>query len=137
MTTADGGDWVEVAFVRDEGEASMVQGLLEGNGIPSVIKGVGVQGPRVGVGWLPNNPHRVLAPSQRAEEARGLIERSLAENEAEAPAAPSVEDLEEAAAGRGRGPRGYGLIGAYARAWIWSAVAMALIFGLFLLFRAL
>jgi hypothetical protein len=137
MTTADGGDWVEVAFVANEGEASMVQGLLEGNGIPSLTKGIGVQGPRVGVGWLPNNPHRVLAPSQRAEQARSLIERALAENEAEALAAPSVEDLEEAAASRGRGPRGYGVIGAYARAWIWSAVAMALIFGLFLLFRAL
>jgi hypothetical protein len=37
---------------------------------------------------------------------------------------------------RGRKPRDYGLLGAYARIWFWSVGAMALAFGIFLLLRA-
>lgn len=37
--------------------------------------------------------------------------------------------------GSGREPRGYGLIGAYARIWAWSLAALALAFVVFLLLR--
>jgi hypothetical protein len=46
---------------------------------------------------------------------------------------PDVElVLDEA---RGRGPRGYGLAGAYVRIWFWSFAALAVAFGIFLLAR--
>lgn len=35
----------------------------------------------------------------------------------------------------GRGPRNYGLVGAYARIWLWSLAAFGVAFGLFLLIR--
>jgi hypothetical protein len=37
----------------------------------------------------------------------------------------------------GRGPRNYGLIGAYARIWFWSLGALGVTFGVFLRLRAL
>jgi hypothetical protein len=36
---------------------------------------------------------------------------------------------------RGRGPRNYGVIGAYARIWLWSLVVLAVTFGIFMLAR--
>jgi len=36
---------------------------------------------------------------------------------------------------KGRGPRNYGLAGAYGRIWAWSLGAMLLAFGVFLLLR--
>jgi hypothetical protein len=37
---------------------------------------------------------------------------------------------------QGRRPRSYGLVGAYARIWLWSLTALAIAFGVFLLARA-
>lgn len=129
------GDLVEVAFVRNEGEAAMVRGLLETAGIPSFLKGVGIDGPRVGVTWLPNSQQQVLVHAERAEEARALVERTLFENEAEAWSTANAEHLEEA--GGGRKPRSYGIVGGMARIYLWGFGAMAVAFGVFLLIRAL
>jgi hypothetical protein len=35
----------------------------------------------------------------------------------------------------GRGPRNYGVVGAYARIWPWSVAALAVAFGIFMLAR--
>lgn len=128
-------DLVEVAFVRNEGEAAMVRGLLETANIPSFLQGVGIDGPRVGVTWLPNSQQRVLVHAQRADEARVVVERALAENEAEAwPDIANAEYLEEDTGGRK--PRSYGLIGGMARIYAVSIGAMAIIFGVYLLIHA-
>jgi hypothetical protein len=129
------GDLVEVAFVRNEGEAAMVRGLLETAGIPSFLQGVGIDGPRVGVTWLPNSQQRVLVHAERADQARALVERTLAENEAEAWSNANAEYLDEAIGGRK--PRSYGLIGGVARIYLWGFGVMAVAFGVFLLVRAL
>ncbi len=127
------GDLVEVAFVRSEGEAAMVRGLLETAEIPSFLQGVGIDGPRVGVTWLPNSQQRVLVHAQRADEARALVERARAENEAEGWSSANAEYLEDAG---GRKPRSYGLVGGMARIYAVSIGAMAIIFGVYMLIRA-
>jgi hypothetical protein len=132
---AEGRELVEVAFVSNAGEASMVQGLLEGADIPSMLQGVGFDGPRIGVAWSPNASQRVMVHAHRAEEARALLEKTLAENEEEAwPQIANAEYLEDAGGG---GPRNYGLIGGMGRIYLWSFGVMAVAFGVFLLLRAL
>lgn len=130
------GELVGVAHANDRVEAEMIQGLLEGAGIPSVLQQVGVDGALLGYGLL--NPgggaQRVLVRAGQSEEARALLAETLAENEGveweEAPDAATY--MEERA---GRGPRNYNLIGAYARIWATSIVAMALAFAIFILLR--
>lgn len=123
---------IGVAFASDRAEASMIQGLLESAGIPSAVQQLGIDGPRLGFGLL--NPgggaQRVMVRSEQAEAARALLAGTVvgaAEEWSEEFA--SVEET------GGRKPRGYGLIGAYTRAWILSLGIMALAFGVFLLSR--
>lgn len=131
----DRGELVEAALVSDAGEAAMVQGLLEEAGIPSLLQGVGFDGPRIGVAWMPNSPQRVMVHAPRAEEARLLIEKTVAENEGEAePEIANARYLEKADGGKARS---YGLIGGMGRIYLWSFGTMALAFGVFLLIRAL
>lgn len=126
---------VEVAFVQNGVEASMIQGLLETAGIPSIQEGVGIEGTRIGVGWSPNAPQRVMVNANRADEARTLVERTLAENEIEAISSAGTEALEEQiASGRARD---YSLIGGYGRALLISIGVLGLAFGAFLLLRSL
>jgi Putative prokaryotic signal transducing protein len=130
-------DLVQVAWTGDEVEAGLIQGLLEEAGIASSCEHVGINGPQVGFGLL--NPgggsRRVMVHAVRAEEAKTLLAETLVADEHEAPPEPvNAEHLEDA---RGRRPRNYGLIGAYARAFLWSFLAMAAAFGVFVLLRAL
>lgn len=46
--TIDGLD--EVAFTEDREEAELVEGLLEGAGIPCLLKPLGLNGPMIGDG---------------------------------------------------------------------------------------
>jgi len=128
-------DLVEVAFVGDEFEAEMIRVLLDGHGIPSIQEQVTPSGPQVGYGLM--NPgggaRRVMVHAERAERARGLIEAAMAE--APAPEPVNAEYLAEAEGGRG--PRNYGAIGAYLRTFAVGFVAMALAFGVWMLFRVL
>jgi hypothetical protein len=127
------GDLVEVAFVGDEFQAEMIRALLGENGIPSIQEQVTPSGPQLGYGLM--NPsggaRRVMVHAERADRARALIEAASAE---ESPPEPvNAEYLEDDQ--RGRGPRNYGLIGGYARAWFWSILLMAGFFLAWLLLR--
>lgn len=132
---SDGSELVEVAFVGGEGEALMIQALLEQNEIPSLKQQVAPSGPRLGYGML--NPgggaQRVMVHAHRAEEARALLAGALAENESTAPEPVNADYLADA---EGRGPRNYGLIGGYARIWLVSLTVLALAFGIFMLLRS-
>lgn len=128
---------VEVAFVGNEAEAAMIQALLEEHEIPSLQQQVAPSGPQLGYGLL--NPgggsRRVMVHSHRAEEAREVLLDVMGEAEQEAPEPVNAKHLEEGQGGRG--PRNYGLIGAYARMWLVAFGTMALAFGGFMLARAL
>lgn len=129
-------DLVEVAFVGDEFQAGMIQALLEEHDIPSLLQQVTPSGPQLGYGLM--NPgggaRRVMVHAERAVRARALVEARLAEGE-EMAEPVNARYLEEAEGGRG--PRNYGLIGGYARAFVASALALALVFGIWMLFRVL
>ena len=130
---SDGVDLVEVAHTPDRPQAEMIRGLLESNGIPSLLQQTGINGPLVGVGALPDPPQRVMVDQDQADAARQLIAESVGgpEREAEIEAA-NAEFLPETS---GRGPRNYGVVGGYTRAWIWSLAAMGGAFAVFLLLR--
>lgn len=129
-------DEIAVAWANDEFEADMIQEVLEGAGIRSYQQQMGASGPQVGFGLL--NPgggsRRVMVAASRAEEARALLAQSLAAGETMR-ASVGGPDFEEAATGRG--PRSYGLIGGFARAYLWSFLALALAFAAFMLLRAI
>jgi hypothetical protein len=82
-------EWVEVAATGDDGQAEIIAGLLESEGIPSEVEGTGSTFPE-DLGAL--GLTRVLVPPERAEEARALIaererdaERNLAESDSGEP----------------------------------------------------
>jgi hypothetical protein len=129
-------DLVEVAFVGNEHEAAIIQALLEEHDVRSLLQQVAPSGPRVGYGLL--NPgggaHRVMVHPEKADRARALLEATTAQRD-EVPEPVNAEYLEDATAGRR--PRNYGAIGAYARAFLVSFGALALVFALWMLARAL
>jgi hypothetical protein len=130
------GELVEVAFVGDEFQARMIQALLEEDKIPSLLEQVTPSGPQLGYGLM--NPsggaRRVMVHAPNAERARVLIEATRAEQD-EVPEPVNAEYLADAAGGRR--PRNYGLIGAYARAFVVSCGLLALVFVLWMLARVL
>ena len=135
-----GGELVKIAFARDRVEGEMIRGLLENDGIPSLLEQVGlnVDGPQLGFGLAPGGfgggPQRVMVHANRAEQARALLAGTLVEEKEGAwPEVADAEHLEEAGGGRARN---YGVIGAYGRALLWSLVIIGAGFGLFLLSRA-
>ena len=75
-----------------------------------------------------------MVRADRAEEARRLLAEVLVENERPWPEPVDVVYPDET---HGRKPRGYGLIGAYARAYLWAIGLMAVAFGIFLLLRGI
>jgi hypothetical protein len=130
-------DLVEVAFVSDEFQAGMIQALLEEHEIPSLQQQVAPSGPQLGYGLL--NPgggaRRVMVGPERADRARTLIEATRAEEEQTSPEPVNARYLEEAEGGRG--PRNYGVIGAYARAYLVAFVVFAVFFAIWMLDRTL
>jgi hypothetical protein len=127
-------DLVEVMFAGDRVEAEMVQGLLESEGIPSMLQATGVNGPQLGVGLSPRSPQRVTVRAEHADLARRLLAREPTEEDLGVGELANAGYLDET---RGRGPRSYGVIGAYARIWFWSFVAFAVAVGIFLLARVI
>jgi len=112
----------------------MLRGLLENEGIPSVLQALGVNGPQLGFGVLATSPQRVLVRADRAEEARTLLAQAPLAGEGDAWSASAVDGEPEGV--RGRPPRGYGLAGAYLRIYLWSFGVIAVAFAIFLLLRA-
>jgi hypothetical protein len=138
----EGEEMVEVAFARDQVQGEMLQGLLETEGIRSMLQPTGINGRQVGYGVLyagyGGGAQRVMVWESDAEAASALLAGALVEEEPEGADLSELANSQhlEAAAG-GRRPRGYGLAGGYARIWFWSLAAMAAAFGVFLLLRAL
>jgi hypothetical protein len=133
MDALSGEELVSVAFARDEVEGAMIQGLLEGADIPSVLQHVGIDGRTLGIGLL--NPdggsRRVMVRASELEQARALLAKTLVEDDRDD--WTETADASNAEGTRGRDPRSYGLIGAYARIWAWSLAAMAIFFAAFML----
>jgi hypothetical protein len=125
----------------------MIHGLLESAGIPSILRQVGssVDGPELGYGLLTSSlgggPQRVMVHANQAEQARTLLAETLVEDEREDEDeawrnTANAKYLENADGGRAGGRfRDYGVVGAYARAMLWSFGTMAAAFGVFLLLR--
>jgi len=134
-----GGRLVEVAAARNSIEAGMLKGLLDEAGIPCMVRGYGVNGPQVGIGLLAEHggPQQVLVHAARLEQARAVLADVLAAAEDPTAAAMAESERRLEYTGGGRRPRDYGLLGAYARIYFWSLLAMAAIAGLFFLSRAL
>jgi Putative prokaryotic signal transducing protein len=74
---------VPVALAKDRFEAEMIEGLLAGGGIPSLVEDVGISAPGFGVGGLypPRNRAQVMLHADRFEEARTLLTDVLVADE--------------------------------------------------------
>jgi hypothetical protein len=78
---------VEVGSGTSRVEAEMMQGLLEGVGIPSLLEAAATDadGPQRGFGrlyrGLGGGPQRVMVHAHRAAEARALLEETFADDE--------------------------------------------------------
>jgi hypothetical protein len=127
-----GADLVEVAFANDRVEGEMIQGLLQNNSISSLLQQAGINGPQLGIGLLPQGAQRVMVRASQADAARHLLAETMVDSDLEVEEFADDAYLDDA---KGRGPRSYGLIGAYARIWLWSLVALGVAFGVFLLAR--
>lgn len=127
-----GDELVKVAFAQDPAEGEMIQGLLENGGIPSLLRPTGLNGPMLGIGFLPPGSQRVMVRASQADAAQRLLAETLVEDEQAGPDAADTSYPENTS---GKKPRGYGLIGAYARIYLWSLSAVAIAFGVFLLLR--
>jgi hypothetical protein len=75
-----GGKLVKVAFARTQAEAEMMQGLLQDDGIPSILKRTrGFDNPD----FLASGPHDVLVNADHAKKAREVLEGTMIESEDE------------------------------------------------------
>ena len=110
----------------------MIQGLLQNNSISSLLQQAGINGPQLGIGLLPQGAQRVMVRASQADAARHLLAETMVDSDLEVEEFADDAYLDDA---KGRGPRSYGLIGAYARIWLWSLVALGVAFGVFLLAR--
>jgi hypothetical protein len=122
---------VKVGYAGNRTEGEMIQSLLKNEGIPSLMQALGVNGPQLGFGTLPNDPQRILVRASQAERARALLADTPAAVGQEA--LPEPLDVDSPENTGGRKPRSYGLVGGYARIYLWSFGITALAFGIFLL----
>jgi hypothetical protein len=66
-----GGRLVKVAFAHNQMEAEMIQGLLTGEGIPSLVKrGPGFDVPE----FMPVGPRQIFVAESSAQRAREVLE---------------------------------------------------------------
>jgi hypothetical protein len=73
-----------------------------------------------------------MVRAEHADLARGLLDQVTPEADSDVGGLANAAHLDEA---RGRSPRNYGVIGAYARIWLWSFAILAVTFGIFMLAR--
>ena len=126
-----GQDLVQIAFADTREEAALIRGLLREEGIKSLAKQTSINGPALGAGLLTRSPRRIYVLPGDAGAARKLIGETMVEDplEAEFPEPANAEYLADA---KGRRPRDYSLLGAYARAWIVAALVLAAVLVVFL-----
>jgi hypothetical protein len=75
-----GGKLIKVAFGRTQAEAEMLQGLLSGAGIPSVLRrSGGFDNPE----FFAAGPHDVMVNKEQAPRAREVLSETLIDDEAE------------------------------------------------------
>jgi Putative prokaryotic signal transducing protein len=139
VSTPREGRFAQAAYAEEPVEAEMIQGLLEGAGIPSVLQSAGLNSGRLVTGsarpGYAHGPQRIMVHEEQAEQARAVVARALADNADEAwPEIANARHLEAASGGR-RGPRSYGAPGAFARIYLSAFGFFAVAFGVFLLFR--
>ena len=73
MAKEDDEEWIEVAATGDDEEAVLIAGLLDSEGIPVEIEGPSATTPfPEGIGALGFS--RVMVPSDRADEAKALLD---------------------------------------------------------------
>jgi hypothetical protein len=134
-----GDELVQVAYANDPVEAEMIQGLLGGADIPSLLQPAGLNGAQVLslAGLRPGyggGTQRVMVRASQAGKAAALLAETMVEDEeASWPEIANAKNLEGAGVGRSRR---YGAVGAYARFYLFSLAAMGVIFGVFVLLRA-
>jgi hypothetical protein len=128
-----GDDLVQIAFADTREEAALVRGLLREAGIRSLARQASINGPALGAGLLTRSTRRIYVRPEQAEAARTLLGETMVEEPVEE--IPESANAEYLADGSGRRPRNYTLPGAYARAWMVAAGALALAFVVFLVLR--
>jgi hypothetical protein len=123
---------VQIAFAETREEAALMRGLLRAEGIRSLAKQASINGPALGAGLLTRSSRRIYVRPEDAEAGRRLLSQTMVEDplEEEVPEPANASYLADAA---GHKPREYGLLGAYARAWIAALVVLALALVVFIL----
>jgi hypothetical protein len=123
---------VQIAFAETREEAALMRGLLREEGIRSLAKQASINGPSLGAGLLTRSSRRIYVRPEDAEAARRLLSETMVEDplEEEVPEPANAAYLADAT---GHKPREYGLLGAYARAWIAALVILAVAFVIFIL----
>jgi hypothetical protein len=125
---------VQIAFADTREEAALIRGLLREAKIKSIARQTSFEGPTLGTGLLTRSSRRIYVRPEDAAAARTLIAETMVEDpaEAEIPEPVNAAYLDEA---RGHKPRGYNMIGAYARTWLVAIVVLGLILVAFLIFH--
>ncbi len=123
---------VQIAYADTREEAALIRGLLREEGIRSLAKQASVNGPALGAGLLTRSPRRIYVRDEDAAGARRLLAETMVEDplEVEIPESANAEYLADAT---GRRPRDYTLLGAYTRAYVVTAVIVALALVAFLI----
>jgi hypothetical protein len=125
---------VQIAFADTREEAALIRGLLREAKIKSIARQTSFEGPTLGTGLLTRSSRRIYVRPEDAAAARTLIAETMVEDpaETEIPEPVNAAYLDEA---RGHKPRGYNMIGAYARTWLVAIVVLGLILVAFLIFH--
>jgi hypothetical protein len=125
---------VQIAFADTREEAALIRGLLREAKIKSIARQTSFEGPTLGTGLLTRSSRRIYVRPEDAAAARTLIAETMVEDpdETEIPEPVNAADIDEA---RGHKPRGYNMIGAYARTWLVAIVVLGLILVAFLIFH--
>ncbi|HVW45411.1 MAG TPA: DUF2007 domain-containing protein [Solirubrobacterales bacterium] len=129
-----GEELVQVAYTDTREEAALVRGLLREEGIRSLARQATLNAPTIGMGLLTRTARRVYVRPEDADRARELLGEVMIENplEDDVPEPVNAAHLADA---RGRRPRDYNVIGAYARACLVAIVVLGLVFVFFELVR--
>lgn len=123
---------VQIAFAETREEAALMRGLLREERIRSLAKQGSINGPALGTGLLTRSSRRIYVRAEDAAAARKLLSETMVED-------PLEEDFPEPANAAyladatGHRPRDYGLLGAYARAYIAVGIIFAAALAAFLL----